>query len=68
MQAEGESLCSFEIEDGGTPGSPAAKLVSTHTMERAESRLIHAVGSGWPKIVSNLKSLLEGGSPVLGGS
>jgi uncharacterized protein YndB with AHSA1/START domain len=68
MQAEGDSLCSFEIEDVGTPGSPAAKLVITHTMDRAGSKLIHAVGGGWPKIVSNLKSLLEGGSPVLGGS
>jgi hypothetical protein len=34
-------------------------------MEREPSKLIEAVSGGWPKIVSNLKSLLEGGAIAL---
>jgi hypothetical protein len=32
---------------------------------RAPSKLIEAVSGGWPKVISNLKSLLETGSIVL---
>jgi hypothetical protein len=35
-------------------------------MDRPDSALIRAVGGGWPKILSNLKSLLETGAPILG--
>jgi hypothetical protein len=41
------------------------KLSITHTIEREPSKLIVAVSGGWPKILSNLKSLLETGSTVL---
>ena len=34
-------------------------------MERADSKFIQAVSGGWPKILSNLKSLLETGEIVL---
>jgi hypothetical protein len=34
-------------------------------MERADSQLIVAVGGGWPLILSNLKSVLETGMPLL---
>jgi hypothetical protein len=34
-------------------------------MDRAESKLIEAVSGGWPRILSNLKSLLETGEIVL---
>ncbi len=61
LKAEGESLCTMEIESSGT----AVKLSITHTIERESSKLIEAVSGGWPKIVSNLKSLLETGSAVL---
>jgi hypothetical protein len=47
------------------PNGPAVKLSITHIIERDASRLITAVSGGWPKILSNLKSLLETGSPVL---
>jgi hypothetical protein len=30
-------------------------------MAKPQSKLIDAVGGGWPKILSNLKSLLETG-------
>ena len=37
----------------------------THAIERPESKFIEAVSGGWPRIISNLKSLLETGSVVL---
>jgi uncharacterized protein YndB with AHSA1/START domain len=61
LKAEGESLCTMELEPSGT----AVKLSITHTIEREPSKLIAAVSGGWPKIMSNLKSLLETGSAVL---
>ena len=61
LKAEGESLCTIELEPSGT----AVKLSITHTIEREPSTLIAAVSGGWPKILSNLKSLLETGSIVL---
>ena len=61
LKAEGESLCTMELEPSGT----AVKLSITHTIERDPSTLIAAVAGGWPKIISNLKSLLETGSTVL---
>src|SRR5580698_3066117 len=61
LKAEGESLCTMELEQSGT----AVKLSITHTIEREHSTLITAVSGGWPKIISNLKSLLETGSIVL---
>ena len=61
LKAEGESRCVIELE----PSGPAIKLSITHTIERERSKLIEAVSGGWPKIMSNLKSLLETGSVVL---
>ena len=43
----------------------AERLAITHTIEHEPSQLIAAVSGGWPKIVSNLKSLLETGSIAL---
>jgi uncharacterized protein YndB with AHSA1/START domain len=61
LKAEGDSLCTLELE----PIGAAVKLSITHTIEREPSNLIVAVSGGWPKIISNLKSLLETGSAVL---
>jgi len=61
LKAEGESLCTMELEPSGT----AVKLSITHSIERDPSKFIEAVSGGWPKVISNLKSLLETGSPVL---
>lgn len=61
LKAEGESRCTLELE----PTGAAVKLSITHTIEREPSKLIEAVSGGWPKIMSNLKSLLETGSIVL---
>jgi uncharacterized protein YndB with AHSA1/START domain len=61
LAAEGDSLCTMELEPSGT----AVKLSITHSIEREPSKFITAVSGGWPKIISNLKSLLETGSIVL---
>jgi uncharacterized protein YndB with AHSA1/START domain len=61
LQAEGASRCTMELEPNGT----AVKLSITHTIEREPSKLITAVSGGWPKVLSNLKSLLESGAIAL---
>jgi uncharacterized protein YndB with AHSA1/START domain len=58
LKAEGPSLCTMEI----APEGKAVKLSITHSIERADSQLVQAVSGGWPKILSNLKSLLETGA------
>ena len=62
LKAEGWSLCTMEIERV----DDAVKLTVTHSMEREGSAFIEAVSGGWPQILSNLKSLLETGSVILG--
>jgi len=47
------------------PTEGAVKLSITHTIEREPSKFIAAVSGGWPKVISNLKSLLETGSIAL---
>jgi uncharacterized protein YndB with AHSA1/START domain len=61
LKAEGESLCTMELE----PTGAAVKLSITHTIGRESSKFIVAVSGGWPKVISNLKSLLETGMIVL---
>ena len=61
LKAEGDSYCTMELE----PLGAAVKLTITHTSERDPSKLIVAVSGGWPKVISNLKSLLETGSVAL---
>jgi uncharacterized protein YndB with AHSA1/START domain len=61
LTAEGYARCSIELE----PQDGAVKLTISHTIERADSKLIEAVSGGWPRILSNLKSLLETGNIVL---
>ncbi len=61
LEAEGDSLCTISLE----PSGRAVKLSIVHAIEREPSKFIEAVSGGWPKILSNLKSLIETGSPVL---
>jgi uncharacterized protein YndB with AHSA1/START domain len=61
LKAEGPSRCTFVIEPAGS----AVKLTVTHEIDRPESRVISSVSGGWPLVLSNLKSLLESGKPVL---
>jgi uncharacterized protein YndB with AHSA1/START domain len=62
LKAEGDSICTMEIE----PGNGQVKLTITHTVEREGSRLVEAVSGGWPQVISNLKSLLEIGQSAVG--
>lgn len=61
LKSEGPSLCTMELEQQ----AGAVKLTITHSIERDPSKFIEAVSGGWPKIVSNLKSLLENGAVAL---
>ena len=61
LTAEGYARCSIELE----PQDGAMKLTISHAIERADSKLIEAVSGGWPRILSNLKSLLETGQIIL---
>ncbi|GAB2898819.1 SRPBCC family protein [Paraburkholderia jirisanensis] len=61
LKAEGDSLCVMEIEATGD----ASKLTVTHSIDKDGSEFIRAVSGGWPRILSNLKSLLETGDVAL---
>lgn len=58
QQAEGHSICSYDIEPlaGGN-----VRLTVTHEIGHPNSVVIRAVSGGWPMVLSNLKSMLEGG-------
>ena len=61
--AEGYSRCTMDLE----PLEGAVKLSITHVMDRPDSKFIQGVSGGWPRILSNLKSLQETGEIVLKG-
>jgi uncharacterized protein YndB with AHSA1/START domain len=63
LKAEGYSRCTFELEP--VVDTDAVKLSITHEMDLPGSKFIEAVSGGWPRILSNLKSLLETGDIVL---
>jgi uncharacterized protein YndB with AHSA1/START domain len=60
LKAEGFSRATFEL----APMGDTVKLTVTHEMERAGSKFIDAVSTGWPSILSSLKSLLETGQAL----
>jgi uncharacterized protein YndB with AHSA1/START domain len=64
LKAEGPSLCSFTIE-AVPDNAKVVKLSVIHSMERDDSKLIEAVSGGWPRILSNLKTLLESGDILM---
>jgi uncharacterized protein YndB with AHSA1/START domain len=61
MKAEGESTCSFDLE---ALSDQLTKLTVIHVIGVADSKLIGAVSTGWPMIMSSLKSLLETGKAL----
>ena len=61
LKSEGYSRCIVELE----AVAGAVKLTITHSLDRPSSKFIEAVSGGWPRILSNLKSLLETGQIVL---
>lgn len=65
LKTEGYSRCTMEIEMADYYpdfGGKAAKLTIRHEIEgEGGGKFIEAVSGGWPKVLSNLKSLLETG-------
>jgi len=61
LKAEGFARCTIELEQV----DEAVKLSLVHSTEFPESQLIQAVSGGWPRILSNLKSLLETGDVLM---
>ncbi len=62
LKEEGFARCVIELEEmsGGV-----VKLTIDHANDVPRSKLIEAVSGGWPRILSNLKSLLETGEVVM---
>lgn len=61
FEAEGDTLCTLTLQ----PEGDTVRLHIVHESEQPHSGLIEAVSGGWPKILSNLKSLLETGAVIL---
>jgi uncharacterized protein YndB with AHSA1/START domain len=57
---EGASRVTFQIE----PFAGAVRLTVTHADLIAGSKMLEGVRSGWPAILSSLKTLLETGQPM----
>jgi uncharacterized protein YndB with AHSA1/START domain len=60
LRAEGYSRVTFDMEHLGD----SVRLTVTHEMDRDNSKLIDGVSSGWPAILSSLKSFLETGTAL----
>ena len=60
MRAEGYSRLTYELE----PQDDTVKLTVIHEIDVPNSKLIDAVSSGWPNMLSSLKSLLETGESI----
>ena len=56
LKDEGYSLCIYTLEQDGD----VMKLTIDHSIERDGAKVIEAVAGGWPKVLSSLKSFLEG--------
>ena len=61
MRAEGFTRLTYAFEPFG---DDAVKLSLTHEIDVENSKIIGAVGTGWPALLANLKSLLETGAPL----
>jgi uncharacterized protein YndB with AHSA1/START domain len=57
LREEGHSRCTYELETQGD----LVRLTLTHEIDVDDSKLIAGVSTGWPMILSSLKSLLETG-------
>jgi uncharacterized protein YndB with AHSA1/START domain len=60
LKAEGFTTCTFDIVAHGD----VTELRIVHEIDRDRSKMIEAVGNGWPKVLSELKSFLETGEPL----
>ena len=60
LHEEGYSRCSYDIE----PTGAVVKLTVTHEIDYEGSKFIQAVATGWPSILSSLKTMLETGEAL----
>jgi len=60
LKAEGFSQCTYEID----PDGDICRLTVTHEIGVENAKLIDAVSGGWPRILSSLKTILEGGEAL----
>jgi uncharacterized protein YndB with AHSA1/START domain len=60
LRTEGFSRCTMELE----PMGDMVKLTVTHEIDKPGSKFIASVSTGWPAILSSLKSLLETGDSL----
>jgi uncharacterized protein YndB with AHSA1/START domain len=60
LREEGYSRLSYELEQQGD----TVKLTVTHEMDKDGSTLIEKISSGWPPLLSSLKSMLETGESL----
>ena len=60
LREEGFSRLTYELE----PVGDSVKLTIVHEMDKPHSKLIEAVSTGWPQILSSLKSMLETGESL----
>jgi uncharacterized protein YndB with AHSA1/START domain len=60
LREEGYSRMTYELE----PTGASVKLTVIHEMDKPESKFIGRVSTGWPHILSSLKSLLETGAAL----
>jgi uncharacterized protein YndB with AHSA1/START domain len=60
LTVEGYSRLTYDLEQQ----ADLVRLTLIHEMDKPESKFIRAVGSGWPIILSSLKSLLETGESL----
>jgi uncharacterized protein YndB with AHSA1/START domain len=61
LAAEGFSKLTLELK----PEGESVKLTVIHEMARDKSKLIDSISTGWPHILSSLKSLLETGESLV---
>jgi uncharacterized protein YndB with AHSA1/START domain len=60
LHEEGFSRATITLETKGD----MVKLTIVHEIDVPQSKLIEAVSTGWPAILSSLKSFLETGTPL----
>jgi hypothetical protein len=60
MREEGYSRMTYELEKQGD----SVKLTVLHEIDVPDSKFIKSVSTGWPMLLSSLKSLLETGESL----
>jgi len=61
MKKERPSRVTFIIESA----EDCTKLTVTHEGFAEDSKTLPSISSGWPRVLSNLKSFLETGQPIV---